>query len=111
MNAEDSLHSHTPVSALLQLLNSPQLLSWTTELTRRSHVSSFYNFGKNRIEITTSNSSSIIAAETCLASRCLVIDVSAVLLWVHACGVQASCHIRYEGRRIICKGKVVPVLN
>jgi hypothetical protein len=44
-------------------------LSSTTGLIQRSHVSSLYNFGKDRIEITTSNSSSIIvwlfvAAET-----------------------------------------------
>jgi hypothetical protein len=43
-------------------------------LTERSHVSSLYNFGKNGIEITTSNSSTIIAclfvaAERCLATR------------------------------------------
>jgi hypothetical protein len=35
-------------------------LNSTTELTKRSHVSSLYNFGKDRIEITTSNSSTII---------------------------------------------------
>jgi hypothetical protein len=32
-----------------------------------------------------------VAAETCLASRCLVMDVSAVSLTAHF-GVQASCH-------------------
>jgi hypothetical protein len=56
-----------------------------------------YNFEKNRIEITTSNGSSIIAcplvaAEICLASRCLEMDVSAVLFWLHNSGLQASCH-------------------
>jgi hypothetical protein len=43
--AQDSLHSRYPVSILFQLLNS------ATELTARSHVSSLYNFGKDRIEI------------------------------------------------------------
>jgi hypothetical protein len=33
-----------------------------------------------------------VAAETCLASRCLALDFSAVLLWLHTSGVQASCH-------------------
>jgi hypothetical protein len=65
--------------------------------TERSHVSSLYNFGKNRIEITTSNSSSIIlclfvVAETCIENRCLAMDVSAVLLWLRTFGVQALCH-------------------
>jgi hypothetical protein len=54
----------------------PQLnpqLNWTTELIERSHVPSFYNFGKDRIEISNSNSSSIvvclfIAAETIVDS-------------------------------------------
>jgi hypothetical protein len=73
-----------------------QLLNWT-ELTQRSHVSSLYNFEKNRIEITISNISSIsmclsVAVEMCLASRCLEMDVAAVLLWLHTSGVQASCH-------------------
>jgi hypothetical protein len=70
----------------------------TSELTQRSHVSSLYNLGKNRIEATTSNSSSVIvclfvAAELCLASRCLEINVSAVLLWLHNSSVQASRHV------------------
>jgi hypothetical protein len=59
-----------------------------------------YNFGANRIQITTSNSSSVslclsVAAETCLASRCLAMDVSAVLLSLHTSGVQVSCHSIY----------------
>jgi hypothetical protein len=76
---------------------------WWRYSSRRSHMSSLYNFRKNRIEIATSNSASIImclfvvtslfvAAETSLASRCLPMDVSAVLLWLHTSGVQASCH-------------------
>jgi hypothetical protein len=49
------------------------------------YLSALSNFGANRIEITTSNNSSImlclsVGADTCLASRCLAIDVSAVLL-------------------------------
>jgi hypothetical protein len=73
-----------------------QLLNLTTEFTVRSHVSSLYNFGENWIEITTSNNSStlacaFVAVETGLASRCLAMDVSVVLLWLHTSGVQASC--------------------
>jgi hypothetical protein len=72
--AEDSFHSRSPVSILLQLLNS------TTELTGRCHVSSLYNFGRNRIEITTSNGSSVImclsvAEKIYLESRCLAMDI------------------------------------
>jgi hypothetical protein len=37
-------------------------------------------------------STSLFIVETCLASRCLEMDVSAVLLWLHNCGVQVSCH-------------------
>jgi hypothetical protein len=53
--------------------------------TDRSHMSSLYDFGKERREFTTSKSFSIfaclfVAAETCLASRCVAMDVSAVLL-------------------------------
>jgi hypothetical protein len=60
-------------------------------------VSSLHNSGEDWIEITTSNNSSIIvrlfvAAETCLASRCLAMDVSAVLLWLHTSGVKVSCN-------------------
>jgi hypothetical protein len=66
-------------------------------MIERSHGFSLYNFGKDRTEITTSNSFSIImclsvAAKACLASRCLAIDVSAVLLWLHTSGLQVSCH-------------------
>jgi hypothetical protein len=73
-----------------------QLLNWT-ELTARSHVSSLYNFGKKEIDTTASNSSSIIvcllvATDKCLLSRCLAMDVSAVLLWLHISGVQEPCH-------------------
>jgi hypothetical protein len=35
-------------------------VNYCTELTQHSHVSSIYDLGKNRVEITTSNSSSII---------------------------------------------------
>jgi hypothetical protein len=68
--ADDSLHSRSSVSVLLQILN------WT----ERSHVSSLYVFVKDRIESTTSNSSSIIiwlfvAAETCLATCYPATDV------------------------------------
>jgi hypothetical protein len=59
--AEDSLHSRSPVAILLQLLNSAE----------RSHVSSLYNFGKNRMEITTSNSSSIIVCLSVAVEKCL----------------------------------------
>jgi hypothetical protein len=41
----------------------------TSELTERSHVSSLYNFGKDQIEITTSNSSAIIIASLLLRKR------------------------------------------
>jgi hypothetical protein len=83
-------------------------------------MSPFYNFGASRIEITHCNSSSVIlclpdVAETCvnfvatlwflqaypllrmrvLASRCLAMDVSAVLLWLHGSGVHASYHSIY----------------
>jgi hypothetical protein len=56
----------------------------------RSHMTSLYNLGKDQIELTTTNSSSIIvylfvAAETCLASRCLAMDV----LWLHTSCIQA----------------------
>jgi hypothetical protein len=68
--AEDSLRSPTPVSILLQHLN------WLSVLT----CPPFYNFGTDRIENTTSNSSSIImclfvAAEMCLATRYPATDV------------------------------------
>jgi hypothetical protein len=88
-----------------------------TGLITVRQLSPFYNFGANGIEITTCNSSSAIvclsvAVETCvkfvatlwflqayplprirvLGSRCLGMDVSAVLLWLHTSGVQASCH-------------------
>jgi hypothetical protein len=64
---------------------------------RINYLSSLYNFEANRIEITTSNGSSIIpcpsvVAEACLPNRCLEMDVSALLLWLHIYGVQASCH-------------------
>jgi hypothetical protein len=49
------------------------------------NLPSFYNFGKNWTEITTSNIFSIIvdlffAPENYLASRCLAMDVPAVFL-------------------------------
>jgi hypothetical protein len=61
--------------------------------TRATLVSSFCNFGANRIESTTSNSSSLVvrlsvAADTSLASRCLAMDYS---------GFQASCHDIFVG--------------
>jgi hypothetical protein len=67
-----------------------------SKLTQRSHVSSLYNFGKNRINITIFNGSSTIvclfvAAKT-YVSHCLAMDVSAVLLWLQTSGVQVSCH-------------------
>jgi hypothetical protein len=70
-------------------------------LTERSHVSFLYNFGKDRIEIATSKISPIVvclfvAAETCLASRCLAMDVSAVLFWMHTSSIQTSCHNIYR---------------
>jgi hypothetical protein len=34
-------------------------------------------------------------SETCLPNRCLAMDVSAVLLWLHISDVQASCHNIY----------------
>jgi hypothetical protein len=37
-----------------------------------------------------------VAAGTCLLSRYLTMDVSAVLLWLHTSGVQASCHNMYH---------------
>jgi hypothetical protein len=58
----------SPVSILLLLLNS------NTELTQRSHVSSHYDFGKDWIEINTSNSSSIIL--------CLFFDTEACVNFV-----------------------------
>jgi hypothetical protein len=33
-----------------------------------------------------------VAAETCLAVRCLAMDVSEVLLWLQTSGTRASCH-------------------
>jgi hypothetical protein len=50
-----------------------------------NYGSPLFNLGANQIQITTSNSSSVIvclsvAAETCLASRCLALNVSVVLL-------------------------------
>jgi hypothetical protein len=39
-----------------------------------------------------------LTVETYLASRCLAMDVSAVLLWLHPSDAQASCHnIKYLG--------------
>jgi hypothetical protein len=33
-----------------------------------------------------------ITSRICLPNRCLAMDVSAVLLWLHTSGVQSSCH-------------------
>jgi hypothetical protein len=75
---------------------APFSFSWLNsltacEVTERSHVSSLYNFGKDRIEITTSKSSSIItclhvAAETCLATRYPATDILLFLgAWFQEC--------------------------
>jgi hypothetical protein len=58
----------------------------------------FYNFWANKIEISTSNSSSVflcssVAANMCLASRCLAMDYS---------GFQASCHIMILFQLVHC---------
>jgi hypothetical protein len=72
-------------------------LNYRTEVTMCSHVYSLHNLEKNWTEIATFNSFSIIvplfvAVETCLASHCLAIYISAVLLWLYTSGLQASCH-------------------
>jgi hypothetical protein len=81
------------------------------------YVSSFYNLRKNLIQTTTSKSSCYcvlirwgnvssvplpsngcpstidnVTSGTFLLNRCLAMDVSAVLLWLHTSGIQASCH-------------------
>jgi hypothetical protein len=58
------------------LVNTPQLNTQLLHCTERSHVSSSYSFGKDRIEVTTSKSSFnivclFVAVEMCLATRCL----------------------------------------
>jgi hypothetical protein len=67
-----SFHLNARISLCFATLlqNGPKLILYcrglahnclrTSGLTERSHVSSLYNFGKDRIEITTSNSSSVI---------------------------------------------------
>jgi hypothetical protein len=56
----------------------------TSEVTEHFHTSSIYNIGKGLMEITNSNSSSVIlclfvAAEKCLATRYLATDVLLLL--------------------------------
>jgi hypothetical protein len=91
-------------------------------------MSSLYNLGTNRIEITISNSSPYcvlihccgnvssdpipsngcpytvdsITSGTCLPNHCLAMDVFAVLLWLHTSDVQASCHNVYILYMPIC---------
>jgi hypothetical protein len=86
-NSWQSIYCRGPAPFSFSCLNSVT----TSEQTQRSHVSSLCNFRKDRIEITTSNSSSVVvclfvAAETCLASCCLAMDVSAALPWLHTSG-------------------------
>jgi hypothetical protein len=105
-----------PLSILILLLQasynfSTFLLNWNIELTQRFHVSCFLcNLEKNRTEITSPSSSSIIMClsvaaytcvnflaglwfpQTCIATRCLAMEVSEVLLCLNTSGVQASCH-------------------
>jgi hypothetical protein len=64
---------HLTVSLLPRTRSILVLLSQFSELYERSHVSSLYNFGKDRTEITTSNSSSIIVCLFVAAEKCLVI--------------------------------------
>jgi hypothetical protein len=65
-NSSQSIYYRGLAPILFSCLNSLT----TSELSEHSHMASLYKFGKNRIEITTSNSSSIIvclfvSAETC----------------------------------------------
>jgi hypothetical protein len=88
---------------------------WTASI---NYVFSLHNFRTNQTQINISNSSRYsdlirccgnvfgysllskgypstvdsITSETCLPSRCLAVEVSAVLLWLHTSGVQAPCH-------------------
>jgi hypothetical protein len=87
-----------------------------------NYVSCLYNFRMNRIEITISNSSHCVLIRccknmfsnplpskrcpstvdsvtwvTCLPNRCLAMEISAVLLWLHTSGIQASCRSTFTG--------------
>jgi hypothetical protein len=69
MNYNNTVNLLPRTRSILVLLS--QISSnYRTELTESSHVSSLYNFGKEWIEITTSNSSSIIACSSVAAEMC-----------------------------------------
>jgi hypothetical protein len=83
--------------------------------SRTNYVYLLYNFQANRIEITTSNSSSIIpcpsvAAQTYPANRYLAMEVFAVLLWLNTSrgsGVMSQyCNVSPESRDI--GARIVP---
>jgi hypothetical protein len=78
---------HILLSQIRNFFSSPSATR-TRYSTPPPHLSPLYNFGANQIQITTFNSSPIIpcpsvAAETCLPSRCLAMEVSAMFLWLH----------------------------
>jgi hypothetical protein len=51
------------------------------------------------------STSLLVAADACLASRCLAMDIFALLLQLHTFGVQASCHIINRERPVEINGK------
>jgi hypothetical protein len=81
-----------PYFSVTQLLTA----SWDWQQSL-SLWSSLCNFWVDCIENTSSNSSPFvvcvfIVTGTCILSYCLIVDVSAALLWLHCFSLQASCY-------------------